>query len=204
MDAHSKWLKVMTIASISTEVMLQKLRTVFATHEFPEILVSDNASCFTSADFKEFMSLNGIKHITSAPYHPASNGLVERAVQTFKNAIRKAKPIDIKTQVSRFLLHYRNVPHTTTDSTPAELLLQWKLRTHLTLMKPDLGSRVFKRVEAQIINHNWNAKNRQFELDDPVFVKNFSTTGPVWLAGITNEKKGPLTFHIELADGRIL
>ena len=204
MDAHSKWLEVMTVSSTSTEVMLQKLRTVFATHGLPEILVSDNASCFMSADFKEFMSCNGIKHITSAPYHPASNGLVERAVQTFKNAIRKAKPVDIETQVSRFLFHYRNVLHTTTVSTPAELLLQRKLRMHLTLMKPDLGSQVFKRVEAQIVNHDWNAKDRQFELDDPIFVKNFSATGPVWLARIINEWKGPLTFHIELTDGCIL
>ena len=119
---------------------------------YPEILVSDNASCFMSADFKEFISHNGIKQITSALHHPASNGLVERAVQTFKNIIRKAKPVDIETQVSRFLFYYRNVLHTTTGSKPAELLLQQKLRMHLTLMKPDLGSRVFKRVEAQIVN----------------------------------------------------
>ena len=66
-------------------------------------------------------------------------------------------------------------------------------------MKPDLGSRVFKRVEAQIVNHNWSAKDRQFELDDPVFVKTFSTTSPVWLAGVINEKKGPLTFHMNVS-----
>ena len=75
---------------------------------------------------------------------------------------------------------------------------------HLTLMKPDLGSRLFKRVEAQIFNHNWNTKDREFQLDDPVFMKNFSTIGAVWLAGIVNEKKGPLTVHIEFADGCIL
>ena len=63
---------------------------------------------------------------------------------------------------------------------------------------------MFKRVGAQIVNHDWNAKDRQFKLDDPIFVKNFSTTGPVWIVGIINEKKGPLTFHIELVDGRIL
>ena len=56
MDAHSKWLEVITVVSTSTEVMLQKLRTVFATHGLPEILVLDNISCFTSADFKEFVT----------------------------------------------------------------------------------------------------------------------------------------------------
>ena len=57
-------------------------------------------------------------------------------------------------------------------------------------MKPDLGSRMFKGVEAEIVNHNRNSKDRQFELDDPVFMRNFSTTSPVWLARIINEKKG--------------
>ena len=139
---------MISVLSTSTEVMLQKLRTVFATHGFTEILESDNSFCFTSADFKEFISRNGIKHITSAPYHPASNRLVERANQTFKKAISKEKPVDIESQFSRFLFHYRNVPHKTTGSTPAELLLKRKLRTHLTLMQPDLKSWVFKRVEA--------------------------------------------------------
>ena len=125
MEAHSKWLEVMTVAATSTKVMLHKLRTVFATHGLPEILVLDNASCFMSADFKEFMSRHGIKHITSALYHPASNCLVERAVQTFKNVIRKAKPVDIETQVSRFLFHYKNVLHTTTGSLPAVSPTPW-------------------------------------------------------------------------------
>ena len=55
---------------------------MFATHGLPEMLVTDNASYFTSQEFQDFAKLNGIRHVTSAPYHPASNGLAERAVQT--------------------------------------------------------------------------------------------------------------------------
>ena len=39
-------------------------------------------------EFKEFTTVNGIKHILSAPYHPATNGVVERFVQTFKQAMK--------------------------------------------------------------------------------------------------------------------
>ena len=34
------------------------------------------------------MKANGIKHIRSAPYHPSTNGLAERFVQTFKKAMK--------------------------------------------------------------------------------------------------------------------
>ena len=48
------------------------------------MLVSDNVSVFTGVEFSEFVKHNGIWHVKSAPYHAASDGLAERAVQTFK------------------------------------------------------------------------------------------------------------------------
>jgi transposase InsO family protein len=41
--------------------------------------------------FQQFMGLNGIKHIKTTPYHPSSNGLAERFVQSFKQAMRASK-----------------------------------------------------------------------------------------------------------------
>ena len=45
---------------------------MFATHGIPEIIVSDNGSVFTSKEFQQFVQMNGIKHVTTAPYHPGS------------------------------------------------------------------------------------------------------------------------------------
>ena len=64
----------------SSEVCVQ------LTHGLPDTIVTDNAAVFTSTEMKELFSHNGIKHTTSAPYHPASNGLDKRAIQTFKSA----------------------------------------------------------------------------------------------------------------------
>ena len=57
---------------------------IFATCGLPKILVSDNGSIFTSTEFSQFVKHNGIQRVKPAPYHAASNGLAERAVQTFK------------------------------------------------------------------------------------------------------------------------
>eukprot|EP00731_Ephydatia_muelleri_P014454 Em0008g174a len=63
---------------------IRELRHLFATHGLPEIVVSDNGTAFSSTEFGCFMKHNGIRHIRCAPYHPSSNRLAERAVQTFK------------------------------------------------------------------------------------------------------------------------
>ena len=52
---------------------------------YPNVLVSDNGSAFVSEEFNQFLLKNGVKQVTSAPYHPATNGLTERAVQMVKN-----------------------------------------------------------------------------------------------------------------------
>ena len=88
-DAHSKWLDVHCVNSATTEATIEELRATFATHGLPEMIVSDNGSVFTSGEFKVFMQRNGIRHVASAPYHPSSNGLVERAVQAFKQGMKK-------------------------------------------------------------------------------------------------------------------
>ena len=64
---------------------------MFAAYGLPTQLVSDNGPQFTVEEFENFLRSNGIKHIKCAPYHPASNGAVERLVQTFKKAMKSSK-----------------------------------------------------------------------------------------------------------------
>ena len=76
-DAHSKWPEVVIVSTSSTQKTIDILRLLFLWYGLPEQLVSDNGPQFTSKEFEQFARANGIRHIRSAPYHPASNGQVE-------------------------------------------------------------------------------------------------------------------------------
>lgn len=79
-DAHSKWIEAHIMSNITATTTIDELRQVFAVHGLPDTLVTDNGTTFTSELFGEYMQQNGIHHIKTAPFHPASNGLAERAV----------------------------------------------------------------------------------------------------------------------------
>ena len=84
------------------------LRNVFAAYGLPEHLVSDNGPQFTSTEFQEFLQANGVKHIRTAPYHPASNGTVKRLIQTLKQAMKAGKQDGFtqQHQLENFLITY--------------------------------------------------------------------------------------------------
>lgn len=54
----------------------------------PRQVVSDNGPKFVIADFQPFLKNNNIKHVTSTPYQPATNGLAEPFIQTMKHELR--------------------------------------------------------------------------------------------------------------------
>ena len=189
-DAHSKWMEVDIVPSTATSHTVQRLRHIFATHGLPETIVSDNCACFTSTEFSEFMARNGICHIKSAPYHPATNGLAERAVQTFKNALKKASTTDVEAELSKFLYCYRITPHSTTGASPAELLLKRQPRSLLTRIRPSTTARVQSTQFRQKQTHDIHTKERHFTTDDLVFIRNFANTGQRWISGIIIEARG--------------
>ncbi len=141
-DAYSKWIEAHPMPSITSARTAETLRSIFATHGIPAVLVSDNGPSLVGAEFKHFLKKNGIKHVTTAPYHPSSNGCAERAVRVFKEGIKKMGEGSVETKVSRFLFKYRSTHQTTTGATPAELLMNRRIRTQLDLVHPSLANKV--------------------------------------------------------------
>lgn len=89
-DVFSKWPEIVEMTSTTAANTIRVLQEIFARYGLPEQLVSSNGVQFVSYEYSEFCKSNGIKHYHVAPYHPASNGLAERMVQLFKQAMRKA------------------------------------------------------------------------------------------------------------------
>ena len=182
-DSHSKWIEAHVVNSSTSQATIEKLRLIFSTHGLPEVLVSDNGTCFTSEEFAAFVRANGVKHLTSAPYHPAANGLAERAVQTLKNALKKDPgKTNLETQILHFLFRYRITPHATTGVTPAELLLGRRPRYRLDLLHPDISERVRQRQLNQKEGHDRHSRQRELSAGQTVWVRN-PGTGRQWFPG---------------------
>ena len=50
-------------------------------------LLSDNGACFVSGELKDYLSDKGIRHIRGAPYHPMTQGKIERYHRSMKNLV---------------------------------------------------------------------------------------------------------------------
>ena len=201
-DARTKWMNIHhTGNSCTSAITIEKLRDSFATHGLPDTLVSDSGPCFVSQEFEGFMKGIGIRLVRTAPYHPASNGFAERAVQSFKAGTRKQSSGSVKTKLAKFLLNYRTASHSTTGVAPAQLLMGRRLTTSIDRLFPDVSRKVVQTQLQQKNYHDQHVTYRLFQVQDRVFIRNYAN-GPIWVPGVILAVTGPLSYDCQLVDGR--
>ena len=74
-------------------------------------LLSDNGPSYVSSELVEYLSDKGMKHSRGAPYHPQTQGKIERWHQTLKNRILLENyylPGDLELQIEAFINHYNH------------------------------------------------------------------------------------------------
>ena len=74
-------------------------------------LLSDNGSSYVSGELAEWLGDKGMDHVRGAPYHPQTQGKIERWHQTLKNRILLENyflPGDLKHQIEAFVEHYNH------------------------------------------------------------------------------------------------
>jgi putative transposase len=89
-------------------------------------LLSDNGSSYVAGDLVKWLDAHKIKHIRGAPYHPMTQGNIERWHQTLKNRILLENyflPGDLKAQIAAFVEHYnhRRYHESIDNLTPADV-----------------------------------------------------------------------------------
>ena len=199
MDAHSKWPSVIRLANYpTTEITIAGLDALFTIWGLPKTLVSDNGPQFASADFANWCRSNGIVHMTSAPFHPSSNGEAERLVGVFKRAMQRSVVEEglEKDQAARaFLIEYRSTPHSTTGRTPAELMLGRQFRTQLSLLQPDLPHEKKQQLAKPV-------RPAKLSNGDHVFIRNYGVNRRVkWIPGRITSSVGTRMLNVQCADG---
>jgi len=90
-------------------------------------LLSDNGAGYVSKAFRNYLHLVGIGHILAAPYHPQTNGKVERYQQSLKREVNQL-PYDFPSQLERAIAdfvdyyNYRRYHKALGNVTPADVL----------------------------------------------------------------------------------
>ena len=109
----------------------------------------------------------------------------------------------METRVSWFLFHYRITPHSTTGIAPAQMLMGRNLLSDLSILTPNSATRINSNQRIQKEYYDKGAKERELTIGTSVLVLNFPNDN-FWLRGILKDKSWPLSFTIELDDGRII
>lgn len=121
-DYYSKWLEFSLLSDMNMTGIIRHLKSTFSRYGIPVIVVADNQ--FATARFETFATEYGFTLITSSPRMPSANGAAERAVQTFKNLMKKNDDPYIG------LLAYRSTPGPDGYS-PAERMFGRKIRSNV-------------------------------------------------------------------------
>ena len=85
-------------------------KTGLETNNRPRLL-SDNGSSYVSKEFKQFIIDEGMGHVRGAPYHPQTQGKIERYHRTMKNVVKLENyfyPDDLRAKLESFVNYYNN------------------------------------------------------------------------------------------------
>ena len=133
-------LKAVPMKTVDAEAVAEELVKIFSRVGQPREMLTDQGANFTSQLLTEIYGLLHVKALRTSPYHPQTNGLVERFNATLKEMLQKSATEDGKDWdrlLSYLLFAYREVPQELTGFSPFELLFKWEVRGPLDIIKEE-------------------------------------------------------------------
>ena len=137
-DYATRFPEAIPLKSIDAEHIAEELAVLFSRVGVPKEILTDQGSNFTSQLLMEIYRLLHVHPIRTTPYHPQTDGLVERFNQTLKSMLRKAAVEagkDWDKLIPYLLFAYREVPQASTGFSPFELLYGRSVRGPLDILK---------------------------------------------------------------------
>ena len=129
-DYYSNFVEVAPLQHDTKSVTVFKhIKANIARYGIMETLISDNGPQFVSDAFAKFVKAYGMKHVTSSPTYPQSNGLAEKAVQTAKKMMTKCE--EAGDDIYLALLDLRNTPRDDITGSPMQRLQGRRAQTRL-------------------------------------------------------------------------
>jgi transposase InsO family protein len=89
-------------------------------------LLSDNGPCYVSGELADYLETHKISHTRGAPYHPMTQGKIERYHRSMKNVVKLEKyhsPWELERAIARFVTDYnhRRLHEALDNVTPADV-----------------------------------------------------------------------------------
>ena len=143
-DYFTRWMEAYPIPNQEATTVAKKLVNEFFLHYSPpEQLHSDQGRNFESAVIAEICKLLGVVKSRTTPYHPQSDGLIERFNRTLLDMLAKAvkeHPFDWEDHLQRLCLAYNTSVNQTTGYSPFYLMFGRQVRMPVDLMYGSPGS----------------------------------------------------------------
>eukprot|EP00731_Ephydatia_muelleri_P034136 Em0048g12a len=156
-DYATRFPEAVPMRSIDAENVAEELLKLFARVGIPVEILTDQGANFTSQLLSELYSMLHIHGIRTTPYHPQTDGLVERFNQTLKAMLRKTavqEGKDWDLLIPYVLFAYREVPQSSTGFSPFELLYGREVRGPLDVVKEtwEASERSNQSVVSYVVN----------------------------------------------------
>ena len=153
-----------------------------------DYVVTDNATQFTSSEFRDFCKTYQVDHITTLQYYPRSNGQAERFVDTLKRALKKTLRTPTDRALQQFLQVYWITPNPNTPMgrSPAETMFARKVKS--VFDKLILRQAKFKKTVSPHKKH--------FCPGDKVLFKAYKNNMTFWEVGTIKQRIGELVYIV--------
>ena len=137
-DYATRFPEAVALPIIDTERVAEALVGIFSRVGVPSEILTDRGTQFTSGLMKEISRLLSLKQLTTTPYHPICNGLVEKFNGTLKRMLKRMceeRPVDWDRYIGPLLFAYREAPQASTGFAPFELLYGRTVRGPMAILK---------------------------------------------------------------------